>query len=535
MRQSLVLLAVLWASALHAAPPDSWYVKQATWVESMLATRAGLQNSPLEARLDRERVADDLFRHFWEDFAETDWFAQDAPEHQPGESEPWRDFAWYFAADRTPEAEQQHDPPGARRGGAGRRQAGLAARRTGEVGLWRAGSRLADALRRRLPPASPSPLAAARAAMPATDLHPARDDGRLALRVHRRPIRRPGRAAFCSRRQPCAWRPCATARSKSRRSSTTPTASSATPTCPTTAGACCSPGRSRIVWMTITCTSWIWTTRSIRQLTFGLGVADYEGCLSARWRDPVQLDPLRADRRLLVDRGQQPLPLRPGRPLIRRLTFDQVHDNYPTVTEDGRILYTRWEYNDRGQVYPQPLLQMNPDGTNQGGVLRRQFLVSHHDPARPQDPRHAEGGRHRHRPPLAADGQADRARPEPGAAGKRGRATGRARCGTRPRSRSTPTGRRASCFSIRIRSTSGSTWSPGIRWAGPGPIVMVRGSACTGWPATAGASGWPRTRYCRAASRSRSVREPAASVPSTSIIAAATPPATSRMSTPARD
>jgi hypothetical protein len=50
---------------------------------------------------------------------------------------------------------------------------------------------------------------------------------------------------------------------------------------------------------------------------------------------------------------------------LRRLSFDQVHTNFPTVLEDGRIIYTRWDYNDRGQLYPQPLYQMNPDGTNQ--------------------------------------------------------------------------------------------------------------------------------------------------------------------------
>ncbi|MGH2270530.1 hypothetical protein ACQ9LF_01885 [Anaerohalosphaeraceae bacterium U12dextr] len=50
---------------------------------------------------------------------------------------------------------------------------------------------------------------------------------------------------------------------------------------------------------------------------------------------------------------------------LRRLGFDQVHTNYPTVTEDGRILYTRWEYNDRGQIFPQSLFQMFPDGTAQ--------------------------------------------------------------------------------------------------------------------------------------------------------------------------
>jgi len=47
------------------------------------------------------------------------------------------------------------------------------------------------------------------------------------------------------------------------------------------------------------------------------------------------------------------------------LSFDQVHTNYPTVTEDGRVLYTRWDYNDRGQLFPQGLFQMFPDGTAQ--------------------------------------------------------------------------------------------------------------------------------------------------------------------------
>ena len=42
-----------------------------------------------------------------------------------------------------------------------------------------------------------------------------------------------------------------------------------------------------------------------------------------------------------------------------------MHSNYPTVTEDGRVIYTRWDYNDRGQIYPQGLFQMNQDGTGQ--------------------------------------------------------------------------------------------------------------------------------------------------------------------------
>lgn len=50
---------------------------------------------------------------------------------------------------------------------------------------------------------------------------------------------------------------------------------------------------------------------------------------------------------------------------IVRVGFDQVHTTYPTVTSDGRILYTRWDYNDRTQMFVQSLFQMNTDGTNQ--------------------------------------------------------------------------------------------------------------------------------------------------------------------------
>jgi hypothetical protein len=50
---------------------------------------------------------------------------------------------------------------------------------------------------------------------------------------------------------------------------------------------------------------------------------------------------------------------------MRRLGFDQVHSNYPQVLPDGRIIYTRWDYNDRGQLYTQALFQMNYDGTEQ--------------------------------------------------------------------------------------------------------------------------------------------------------------------------
>ena len=107
------------------------------------------------------------------------------------------------------------------------------------------------------------------------------------------------------------------------------------------------------------------TTNGTRQLTYGLGVADYEGAylpdgsiifsstrcvqtVDCWWTEVSNLYACDADGRS-----------------IRRLGFDQVHTNYPQVLDDGRITYTRWEYNDRGQIFPQPLYQMNPDGTGQ--------------------------------------------------------------------------------------------------------------------------------------------------------------------------
>ena len=50
---------------------------------------------------------------------------------------------------------------------------------------------------------------------------------------------------------------------------------------------------------------------------------------------------------------------------VRRLCFDQEHDWCPTVLNDGRILYTRWEYTDTPHSNTRLLFHMNPDGTGQ--------------------------------------------------------------------------------------------------------------------------------------------------------------------------
>ncbi|MBM4154931.1 MAG: hypothetical protein FJ221_07855 [Lentisphaerae bacterium] len=53
---------------------------------------------------------------------------------------------------------------------------------------------------------------------------------------------------------------------------------------------------------------------------------------------------------------------------IRQLTFDQEHNWCPTVMEDGRILYSRWEYTDTPHYFTRVLFAMNPDGTAQRAV-----------------------------------------------------------------------------------------------------------------------------------------------------------------------
>jgi len=50
---------------------------------------------------------------------------------------------------------------------------------------------------------------------------------------------------------------------------------------------------------------------------------------------------------------------------VRRLCFDQDHDWYPSVLNDGRVIFTRWEYSDTAHYFTRIVMTMNPDGTNQ--------------------------------------------------------------------------------------------------------------------------------------------------------------------------
>ena len=48
---------------------------------------------------------------------------------------------------------------------------------------------------------------------------------------------------------------------------------------------------------------------------------------------------------------------------MRGISANHVHDWHPSVLHDGRIVYTRWEYTDRSQMWPHKLFVKNPDGS----------------------------------------------------------------------------------------------------------------------------------------------------------------------------
>lgn len=59
------------------------------------------------------------------------------------------------------------------------------------------------------------------------------------------------------------------------------------------------------------------------------------------------------------------LYLRQGDGSIRRLTHDQDHNWNPTLLNDGRLLYQRWEYADIAHAFTRLLFHANPDGSAQ--------------------------------------------------------------------------------------------------------------------------------------------------------------------------
>jgi len=92
--KKLAFLLLLVTSATAAAESGPIYVKQSSWVATMTAVRKHLAQT--SAKLDRNAVYADLYRRFWDDFPETDWFMQDNPRRPEAVNDfnPHRDFGW---------------------------------------------------------------------------------------------------------------------------------------------------------------------------------------------------------------------------------------------------------------------------------------------------------------------------------------------------------------------------------------------------------------------------------------------------------
>ncbi|MBN2296759.1 MAG: SUMF1/EgtB/PvdO family nonheme iron enzyme [Pirellulales bacterium] len=53
---------------------------------------------------------------------------------------------------------------------------------------------------------------------------------------------------------------------------------------------------------------------------------------------------------------------------VRQLCFDQDHNFNPTVMNNGRLLYHRWDYTGICHIFLRQLMTMNPDGTKQRAI-----------------------------------------------------------------------------------------------------------------------------------------------------------------------
>ena len=56
---------------------------------------------------------------------------------------------------------------------------------------------------------------------------------------------------------------------------------------------------------------------------------------------------------------------------VEQLTHSPVSEFCPVVLDDGRIMYHRWEYIDRGARVGKTIWSINPDGTRRPGTLWR--------------------------------------------------------------------------------------------------------------------------------------------------------------------
>jgi formylglycine-generating enzyme required for sulfatase activity len=85
---------------------------------------------------------------------------------------------------------------------------------------------------------------------------------------------------------------------------------------------------------------------------------------------------------------------------IRQLTFEQDSDWCPTVLNNGRVMYLRWEYSDTPHYFSRILFHMNPDGSEQmeyygsGSYFPNAFFYARPIPQHPTKVVGIVGGHH---------------------------------------------------------------------------------------------------------------------------------------------
>ena len=134
---------------------------------------------------------------------------------------------------------------------------------------------------------------------------------------------------------------------------------------------------------------------SLRQLTFGGGDEDAEAirrnknrimCVGRNFDD---MDPCYLPNGKIMftsTRAMQIVFCAPGASVtnlylidadgknLRRISDSPVNETAPSVTEDGRIIYTRWEYVDKGLGNGQSLWVIRPDGTGVDHVYKNNTI-----------------------------------------------------------------------------------------------------------------------------------------------------------------
>jgi hypothetical protein len=110
----------------------------------------------------------------------------------------------------------------------------------------------------------------------------------------------------------------------------------------------------------------------LTQMPSGLTVADNEPCYLPN--GDIMFESTRCFG--VIDCGWQPTSnlfiMDSTGKFMRRVGYDQVHTFYPVLRDDGTVMYTRWEYNDRDIAKIAGVFTINPDGSHQTEIFGNQ-------------------------------------------------------------------------------------------------------------------------------------------------------------------